>query len=79
MSQSRPGKARDSIADFTWCLIAASWGWPVEEIAAQLMEVSSKARENGKAFAELTARNAGLAGERRRQQSKKLRRFGVGP
>jgi hypothetical protein len=74
-SQSRPGQTRESIADFTWCLIAADWGWPVDEIVRQLMEESAKARENGQTYAQQTAtraaeaaqRNAAEAAERRNQ------------
>jgi hypothetical protein len=47
----------------------------MQEAADRLMEESSKARINGKAYAELTARNAGLAVERRRRQP---RRHGIG-
>ena len=72
-SQGSPGENRHSIADFTWCLIAADWGWPIEEIAVQLLEESAKARDNGRAYAlktatraaEAAARNAAKAVERR--------------
>ena len=67
-SQSRPGDSRHSIADFTWCLIAADWGWSIDEIADRLLEESAKARENGPVYALKTARNAALAVERRHQQ-----------
>jgi hypothetical protein len=33
------------MADFTWCMAAIDWGWPIEETAAKLPEVSEKARE----------------------------------
>ena len=56
-----------SRADFVWCMTAITWGW-TEETAERLMEESTKAQANGKAYAELTARNAALAVERRRQQ-----------
>ena len=49
-------------------MITISWGWNLEETAERLMEESAKARANGKAYAELTSRNAGLAVDRRRQQ-----------
>jgi len=55
-----------SRADFFWCLMAAQRGWGVEEIAARLMELSAKARENGESYARATARNA--AGACNRQQ-----------
>ena len=56
-----------SKADFVWCMTAISWGWTVDEAKAQLMEESTKARENGERYADLTARNAALAVERRAQ------------
>ena len=34
-----------SMADFTWCMTAIEWGWPIEETAIKLPEVSEKARE----------------------------------
>ncbi len=52
---SRPDISR---ADFTFCLLAIDWGWGVEETAVRLMEESSKARENGEAYALRRARNA---------------------
>jgi hypothetical protein len=79
-SQSRQGKPRESIADFTWCVIAASWEWPVEDIARQLLEISAKAKENGQAYALKTAQRAAEAAarnaERRQQQPKRTRNFG---
>jgi hypothetical protein len=45
-----------SRADFLWCKIASQWGWGVGEIAAQLMELSPKAHENGENYAMRTAR-----------------------
>jgi len=59
---NRPDISR---ADFTFALIAQDWGWAVEETAARLLEVSSKARENGEAYALLTAQNAAAALARR--------------
>jgi hypothetical protein len=56
-----------SRADFVWCMTAITWGWSAEETAARLMEESAKAQENGKRYADLTARNAALAVERSRQ------------
>jgi hypothetical protein len=64
-----------SRADFVFCMTAITWGWTPQEAADRLMEESSKARANGKAYADLTARNAGMAVERRRQQP---RRHGIG-
>jgi hypothetical protein len=45
-SQSIEGQPRQSIADFTWCLIAASWGWQTEEIAERLFEESAATVES---------------------------------
>jgi hypothetical protein len=64
-SSSRPGKTRDSMADFTWCMTAIDWGWSVEDTAARLLQESSKARENGEAYAAKTASNAAAAIARR--------------
>ena len=58
-----------SRADFTWCMTAVDWGWSIEATAAQLMEESSKARENGERYALMTAQNASAA-VRRREQSR---------
>src|SRR5450755_2471324 len=57
-----------SRADFVFCMTAIDWGWSVDETAERLMEESTKAQENGKGYADLTARNAALAVERRHQQ-----------
>jgi RepB DNA-primase from phage plasmid len=57
-----------SRADFTWCMTALDWGWNIEETAARLMEVSSKARENGERYAAITAQNAAAAVERNGQR-----------
>jgi hypothetical protein len=54
-----------SKADFTWCMTALDWGWPVEATAKRLMEESSKARENGEGYARATAQNAAAACARR--------------
>jgi hypothetical protein len=53
------GDAPDvSRADFTFALIASDWGHPPEQVAARLMEHSTKARENGQRYADLTAGKA---------------------
>ena len=57
-----------SRADFVWCMTALDWGWNMEETASRLMEVSSKARENGERYAALTAQNAAAAVERNGQR-----------
>lgn len=64
---SGPDRSR---ADYWWCFLAIAWGHSVSEPATRLLEVSSKAREmeaRSKGYAELTARNAALAVERRRR------------
>lgn len=55
-----------SRADFVWCMTAISWGFGVDAVAERLIEESSKARMNGKGYAELTTRNAAQAVTRRR-------------
>jgi hypothetical protein len=60
------GRPDVSRADFTWCLIAIDWGWGVEETASRLLQESSKARENGEAYALRTARGAAAAIDQRR-------------
>jgi hypothetical protein len=62
-----------SRADFVFCMTVITWGWDIADTAERLMEESAKAQANGKGYAELTARNAALAVERRRQQSKPAR------
>jgi hypothetical protein len=54
-SSDRPDISK---ADFTWCMTAIDWGWSIEETAKRLMELSSKANENGETYALTTARNA---------------------
>jgi hypothetical protein len=62
-----------SRADFVWCMTAITWGWTAEEAADRLMEESEKARANGRRYADLTARNAAQAVERRRQVARPQR------
>jgi hypothetical protein len=56
------------MTDFTWCLTAIDWGWPVEETTAKLPEVSEKAYERvrmgDERYPELTAQNAAATVER---------------
>jgi len=59
-----------SRVDFTWCMIAIDWGHSIEDTAARLMLESSKAQENGEAYALLTANNAAAAIARRAQPVK---------
>ncbi len=54
-----------SRADFTFALLSIDWGWSIEDTAARLMQESSKAKENGEAYALRTAQNAAAAIERR--------------
>jgi RepB DNA-primase from phage plasmid len=58
-----------SRADFTWCMTALDWGFDIPETTARLMEVSSKAKENGPRYAALTAQNAAAAVERKGQKA----------
>ena len=67
-----------SRADFVWCMTAITWGFGVDETAERLIEESSKARANGKGYAELTARNAAAAVARRRSQPRAQRAEGHG-
>jgi hypothetical protein len=46
--------------------MAAQRKWTVEEIAARLMEESSKAKENREGYARVTAQNAVAAAESQR-------------
>jgi hypothetical protein len=56
-----------SRADFVFCMTAYTWGFSVADIAKQLMEEpDSKAHERGQDYADLTAKNAALAVERRK-------------
>jgi hypothetical protein len=64
--EAREGGRPDiSRADYTFCLLAIDWGWGVEKTADRLMQESSKAQENGNAYALRTARAAARAIERR--------------
>jgi hypothetical protein len=67
-----------SRADFVFCMTAIDWGWTPGETAERLMEESTKAQENGKPYAELTACNAALAVERRAQPRQQHRAAGYG-
>lgn len=54
-----------SRADFFWSMMAAQRGWSIDAIAGRLMELSSKAQENGEQYARLTAENATAAALRK--------------
>lgn len=56
-----------SRVDFTWARTACHWGWSVDEIAARLMELSTKARTEGQRYALLTAQNAARSVDRESQ------------
>lgn len=47
-----------SRADFFWSMMSAQRGFDTDTIATRLMEVSSKAQENGELYARKTAENA---------------------
>jgi hypothetical protein len=65
--EAREGGRPDiSRADYTFCLLAIDWGWPIEQAAARLMQESAKAQENGEAYALRSAQNAAAALVRRR-------------
>jgi hypothetical protein len=59
-----------SRAEFTWCMTAIDWGWDIEQVVPRLIELSSKARENGENYALLTAQNAAAVARRREQVAK---------
>jgi RepB DNA-primase from phage plasmid len=65
--RNRAGNGPDrSKADFVWCMTSISWGYGIAETAARLLVESTKAREEGKSYADGTAKNAALAVEKRR-------------
>lgn len=64
---ARHHKGNDrSLADFVWCMTAIDWGFSIEATAEKLMEESGKAREKGRDYALLTARNAATTVEKNR-------------
>jgi hypothetical protein len=64
------GNQKRSMADFTWCRTAIEWGWSREATASRLMELSSKAKENGEGYAIQTATRAAESVERQPYRSK---------
>jgi len=58
-------RADISRADFTFCLLAIDWGWSMAATQQRLLEISSKARENGVAYVRLTVERAAAAAARR--------------
>ena len=65
--EDRPDISR---ADFTWCRTAIEWGWSIQDTAHRLMELSSKAKQNGESYAVLTATNAAASVERQPYREK---------
>lgn len=59
------GNPKRTSADFTWCKIAISWGHSIEATAERLMQESTKAQENGEAYALKTAQHAEYAARER--------------
>ena len=65
--EDRPDISR---TDFTWCRTAIEWGWSIQDTARRLMELSSKAKENGERYAVLTATNAKASVDRQPYRDK---------
>ena len=59
-----------SKADFTWARTAIEWGWTVKATASRLMEVSSKAKENGERYAVQTVTRAAESVDRQPYRAK---------
>lgn len=59
--EDRPDISR---ADFTWCRTAIEWGWSTQATAGRLMELSTKAKQNGERYAVETAARAAESVER---------------
>jgi hypothetical protein len=59
--EDRPDISR---ADFTWCRTAIEWGWSTQATAGRLMELSTKAKQNGERYAVETATRAAESVER---------------
>jgi hypothetical protein len=59
-----------SKADYFFALCAAQRRHSIEAIADRLMELSTKAKENGPSYARITAENATAAAERGRQRNR---------
>jgi hypothetical protein len=62
LAQAPPAKHHKgpdrSMADFVWCMTAIDWGFGEQATAERLLEESGRAREKGRDYALLTARNA---------------------
>jgi hypothetical protein len=59
-----------SRADFFWSLVAAQRGWDAGAIAHRLMQMSTKAKENGEEYARVTAQNAVEAASRKSRHAR---------
>ena len=64
------GNPKRTSADFVWCKIALSWGHSIENTATRLMELSTKAQENGEKYALQTATHAEYAARQRNAQTR---------
>jgi hypothetical protein len=65
---NREGTGPDrSKADYVFAMTCISWGFSAEATAARLMQESEKARIEGQAYADLTAKNAAQAVAHRQQ------------
>lgn len=69
---SKDGNRPDtSHADFVWCMIAADWGFSVEQIASQLLQerdIAHNPSRNKPDYAMVTARNASQMAEKNRER-----------
>lgn len=70
---SANGHPKRTSADFVWCKIALSWGHSIEATAGRLLEISSKAQENGEGYALQTATHADHAARLRNVQPRQPR------
>lgn len=59
-----------SRADYMFAIMAARRNWGAEDIAVKLMELSSKAHDNGESYARRTAQNAVAAVDRERERQR---------
>ena len=67
----RDGSGPDvSRADFFFAFLSGQRGHDIEDIAARLMELSTKAKENGEQYARITAENAVAASDRGHQRNR---------
>jgi RepB DNA-primase from phage plasmid len=67
---NRAGTGPDlSIGDFRWCMLSSTWGFDEKDIIEKLLEVSEHTRrsENGRSYADKTAKKAIAWVEQRRQ------------